>query len=154
VGGFDVQPGPVLAPNHEEVVEQPALRRQQRAEAGFARRHRLDILGDQTLQEVPPIRPADRNQGSARKGGEVRAIGHDRNLGAPRWSASASRPIERPMARGSLPDPVHHGHADRRRGAVSGLIKRLADEIPNARFTIVAGPWPRRCSPTCRTSTG
>ena len=32
----------------------------------------------------------------------------------------------------------------------SGLVRRLADEIPNARFTIVAGRWPRRCSWTCR----
>ena len=29
----------------------------------------------------------------------------------------------------------------------SGLIKRLADEIPNARFTIVAGPVAEQDSP-------
>jgi len=36
----------------------------------------------------------------------------------------------------------------------SGLIKRLYDEIPNARFTIVAGPVAAPCSSTPPTLNG
>src|SRR3954470_9657665 len=55
-------------------------------------------------------------------------------------SASAERAYRRHMAPASFPILVIT--ATRIGDAVlsSGLIKRLADEVPNARFTIVAGP--------------
>lgn len=55
------------------------------------------------------------------------------------WSASPQAPIDTAMARGF---PILFITATRIGDAVlsSGLIRRLADEIPEARFTIVAGP--------------
>lgn len=76
-----VQPDAGLSRDHEQVVEQPALGRQQRAEPHLPVRHRLDILGDQTLQERLPIRPADRDQGPALEVRDRDTVRHPDNLG-------------------------------------------------------------------------
>jgi ADP-heptose:LPS heptosyltransferase len=57
-----------------------------------------------------------------------------------RWSASLGRPIDAPMV--EKPFPILFVTGTRIGDAVlsSGLLKRLSDEIPNARFTIAAGP--------------
>jgi ADP-heptose:LPS heptosyltransferase len=62
------------------------------------------------------------------------------NLGAAAVERQRARAYREPMARGSF--PILFITATRIGDAVlsSGLIKRLADEIPNARFTVVAGP--------------
>ena len=73
--------GHAVAFHDEEVVEQPTLGGEQGAEARLARRHGLDILGDQTLQEVSPVRAAERDQCTAFEGGVGQGVGHDRNLG-------------------------------------------------------------------------
>jgi ADP-heptose:LPS heptosyltransferase len=55
------------------------------------------------------------------------------------WSASVLRPIEEPMAGKSFPILFVTGTRIGDSVLTSGLIKRLHDEIPNARFTIAAG---------------
>src|SRR5512141_2114117 len=62
------------------------------------------------------------------------------NLGRPAVERQRPAPYTGSMSRGAF--PILFITSNRIGDAVlsSGLIKRLADEIPNARFTIVAGP--------------
>jgi ADP-heptose:LPS heptosyltransferase len=64
----------------------------------------------------------------------------DQQLGTARVERQRAYPYTGPMAAGSF--PILFITATRIGDAVlsSGLVRRLADEIPNARFTIVAGP--------------
>ncbi len=85
--GLAVQPAALLAPDDEEVVEQPALRRQQRAEARLAGPERLHVLGQQALQEAAPILAGDGDQGAVGQGGDAGCFRHLANV--------AARPLER-----------------------------------------------------------
>src|SRR6185437_4382290 len=78
-----IEPATFGAPDDEEVVEQPSLRRQQRPEERLAGGQRLDVLGQEALQEAPPVLAGDRDQ---RPGFERRDAGccrHVANVAAP-----------------------------------------------------------------------
>ena len=68
--GLAVDQAAVLAAVHEEVIEQPALGREQSAEADLPRRQVFDVLGDQTLQEIAPVGAVESDDGAAAQLGE------------------------------------------------------------------------------------
>ena len=55
-------------PSDEEVEQHPALGSEQGGEADFALPNRLDVLGDQPLQERPPIGAVERDHRATGRG--------------------------------------------------------------------------------------